>query len=164
MAKKYEIVACVGDPWDYSYDLVDETNKWKDARNAFFEGADVYCNKERVYFIDPKLVADAFKTLATFYRYMMSWSFPWDDGLEFEDEVAIKDAQDVLEKNGFKLNANGWPDGDWEDKITERRRVNNDSISVPFYRRSFAIPVYSADTHELVRVENGKCETDELPF
>lgn len=161
---KYEIVACIGDEHDYTRECVDVTNRWKDARNAFFAGADVYKDGKRVYFIDHKEMEDAFQTLKMYY-IMMGDQYFWEDGLNFEDEVRIKDAQDVLSKYGFELDTDGWPDKEWVDKIMSRSPYINDPLTKPFCERNpKAVPVYTADTHKLVRVESARCEDDELPF
>ena len=101
---------------------------------------------EIVACIDHESVKDAFETLAKYYMMITNMHFD-EDYLEFEDEVRIKDAQDVLEKNGFKLEADGYPDEAWREKINKRVHSGcYDPLMIPLKDRPRPV------------------ETDDLPF
>jgi hypothetical protein len=145
---KYQIVACVGDPWDYSYDLVDETNSWKEARNAFFGGADVYRNGKRVYFIDHESVQEAFDDLK--FDEIVGLDMISDSA--FEADVLRKNAADVLEQNGIEKPV------DYSKKV-DQRYLNRPTEVLTFAERNTLELVDGKYKQTFVAVE-----TDELPF
>lgn len=141
---KYQIVACVGTPEDYSYETVDSTDKWKEARRLMNEGADVYCNGKRVYFVDHAAVDEAFKTLKGLY--LTRQSYMWDDDFEdIEDHIAFEEAAKILEQNGFKA------DEVWGEKVWNRYEDRwHDPLTTPLLERP--------------RFLFRAIETDDLPF
>ena len=149
---KYEIVACTGTPEDYTYETVDSTNKWKEARKMYNMGADIYCGDKLVHFVDHKAVQQAYDDL-TFDEIV---GFDIDADSAFEADVQRKSAYDVLDQNG--LNA----DETWKKKIETRYeyRVFKASYGIPFHARSITC-LFNPKTG---KYENTRIETDELPF
>lgn len=125
---KYEIVACTGTPEDYTYETVDATNKWKEARRLEKEGADVYVNGERIHFVDHEAVQKAFDIIKGLF--LNRQSFMWDDDfLDIEDVIDIEEAHKILDQNGFKINEA------WEEKIRTRSRCGCDPLTIPLMDR-----------------------------
>ena len=157
---KYEIVACVGDQYDYTYELVDVAYHWKDARDYALLGLRVYLNGKLLdngRFIDHEAVKEAFETLKL--NKIVGLNVYEDD--PFEAEVKEKSADDVLKENGLVANEA------WKVKVEKRYldSLHRDPLEEPMYKRNIQfIPIYSADTHKLVRVINGRIDSDELPF
>lgn len=142
--EKYQIVACVGDEHDYSYEPVDYTNSWKEARRYEKMGANVYCGNDLVHFVDHEELDRAFQVVK--HLFLDRQSFLWDDGfLDIEDRIDIEEAYKILDKNGIKLNAA------WEQKVLERsKRRGGDLLETPLKYR----PRYMFKLADL----------DELPF
>lgn len=142
LSGKYEIVACVGDEYDYTYETVDATNRWKEARRYESMGADVYVNGNRVHFIDHKTINEAFKVMkGIFLTRLDPW---WDEDLDPDEIIEIEEAKKTIDQNGFKL------DAEWENKVKERARSINDPLMVP--RKDRPRYLFTA------------CETEDLPF
>lgn len=161
MAKtKYEIVACVGDPWDYSYEVVDVVRHWKDARRYALLGAKIYLNSKLLNnsrFINHEQVKEAYHDLAL--DEIVNLDVYCEDS--FTADVKRKSAEDVLKMSNLVA------DEAWKKKINDRytESLHRDPLAEPLYKRHVQfIPIYSADTHKLVKVINGKVDTDELPF
>ena len=157
MSKKFEIVACVGNPWDYSCELIDVVSHWKEARNYISKGADVYLDGKKIYFIDHKAVEQAFKDLRL--DAIVDLDVVEDDS--FIADVKRKSAYDTLKENGLSANET------WSNIIEARYRnsLRVDPLKEPLYKRHIQfVPLYNAETHELVKVINGKIESDDLPF
>lgn len=153
MAKKFEIVACVGDPWDYAYELVDAVSHWKEARRLESQGANIYLNGERVHFINHESVQEAFDDL----KFDEIVGFDMVSDSAFEADVRRKSANDVLEQNGLKA------DTEWKKKIETRyeQHMFEANYGLPFYERHPFLCCFNSETG---KYENGKIETDELPF
>lgn len=148
MAKKYEVVACVGEPWDYTYECVDVVSHWKEARRLEALGANIYLNGERVHFIDHESVQEAFNDLK--FDEIVGLDMISDSA--FEADVLRKNAEDVLDQNGIEKPA------DYSKKVDQR------------YLNKLVEAMTFAECHMLHLVD-GKykpmfvaTETDELPF
>ena len=142
---KYQIVACTGSPWDYTYETVDATNRWKEARRLEGEGADVYVEGKRVHFVVHEAVNNAFKTLKGLF--LTRQCFLWDDDyMDPEDVIDIEEAWNALKQNGFKINE------EWQRKVWEREenKCHVDPLTVPLMERP--------------RFLFRAVDTDELPF
>lgn len=142
--EKYQIVACVGDEYDYTYEPVAYTNSWKEARHYEKMGANVYDGNELVHFIDHEDVNRAFQIVK--HLFLDRQSFMWDDDyLDPEDIIEIEEAYKILDQNGFKINEI------WEKKVLERsKRRGGDLLATPLKDR----PRYMFKYMDL----------DELPF
>lgn len=142
--EKYQIVACIGDEHDYTYEPIDYTNSWKEARYYEKMGANVYEGNELVHFIDHEEVNRAFQIVK--HLFLDKQSFLWDDDyLDPEDIIDIEEAYKILDQNGFKLNEA------WERKVIERsKRCGGDLLATPLKDR----PRYMFKFMDL----------DELPF
>lgn len=161
MAKvKYEILMCVGDPWDYSWDLFDIVHHWKDVRPYALAGAHIYRNGKRIdnsNFIDHDAVAEAYRDLAL--DEIVNLDVYCEDS--FTADVKRKSAEDVLKMNNLIA------DETWKRKINSRytESLRRDPLEKPLYKRNAQfMALYNAETKELVKVVNGKVDTDELPF
>ena len=127
--EKYQIVACIGDEHDYTYEPVDYTNSWKEARRQASLGADVYCGNELIHFVDHKEVDNAFEIMKSLLlnRQSMMWD---DDYLDPQDIADIEESHRVLQQNGFKTNEA------WEQKVLERaKRRGGDLLETPLKDR-----------------------------
>lgn len=153
MAKKYEVVACVGDPWDYTYELVDVVSHRKEARRLEALGANIYMNGERVYFINHESVQEAFDDL----KFDEIVGFDMVSDSAFEADVRKKSANDVLEQNSLKA------DAEWKKKVEDRyeQHMFEANYGLPFYERH---PFHCYFNSKTGKYENGKIETDNLPF
>lgn len=151
--EKYVAVACIGDEHDYTYEEVGYTNHWKEARKYYFMGADVYRGNERVYFVDHKAVQEAYDDLQ--FDEIVGLDMISDSA--FEADVYRKSASDVLEQNGLKA------DEEWKKKVEARyeQHMFEANYGLPFYQRH---PFHCCFNSETGKYENGKIETDELPF
>lgn len=150
---KYVAVACIGDPYDYSYEEVDWTNCWKEARKMDAMGANIYCGNKRVYFVDHKAVEEAYSDLQ--FDEIVGFDMVSDSA--FEADVRRKSANDVLEQNGLKA------DAEWKKKVEARyeQHMFEANYGLPFYERH---PFHCYFNSETGKYENGKIETDDLPF
>ena len=161
MAKvKYEILMCVGNPLDYSWELFDTVHHWKDVRPYALAGAHIYRNGERIdnsKFVDHDAVAEAYHDLAL--DEIVNLDVYCEDS-SIADERR-KSAKDTLKLN--KLTA----DETWRNKINSRytESLRRDPLEEPLYKRNVQfIALYNAETRKLVKVVNGKVDSDELPF
>ena len=150
---KYVAVACIGDPYDYSYEEVGWTNYWKEARKMDAMGANIYCGNQRVYFVDHKAVQEAYDDL----QFDEIVGFDMVSNSAFEADVRRKSANDVLEQNGFKA------DEEWKKKVEARyeQHMFGQTYGLPFYERH---PFHCCFNNKTGKYENGKIETDDLPF
>ena len=151
--EKYVAVACIGDEHDYTYEEVGYTNHWKEARKYYFMGADVYRGNERVYFIDHAAVQEAYSDLQ--FDEIVGLDMISDSA--FEADVQRKSANDVLEQNGLKA------DAEWKKKVEARyeQHMFEANYGLPFYERH---PFHCYFNSETGKYENGKIETNDLPF
>lgn len=148
MAKKYEIVACIGDPWDYTYECVDVVSHWKEARRLEELGANIYMNGERVHFIEHKSVQEAFDDL----KFDEIVGLDMISNSAFEANVRRKNAEDILEQNGIEMPT------DYKKKV-DQRYLNRPIEVLTFAERHTLELVDGKYKQTFVAIE-----TDELPF
>ena len=148
MAKKFEVVACIGNPWDYSYEVVDIVTHWKEARRYEGQGANIYLNGDRIQFVDHSSVQEAFDDLK--FDEIVGLDMISDSA--FEADVLRKNASDVLEQNGIEKPAN-------YSKKVDQRYLNRPKEVLTFAERHMLQLVDGKYKPTFVAVE-----TDELPF
>lgn len=148
MAKKFEVVACISNPWDYSYEVVDVVTHWKEARRLESQGANIYLNGERIHFVDHASVQKAFDDLQ--FDEIVGLDVISDSA--FEVDVLRKNASDILEQNGIKKPA------DYRTKV-DQRYLNRPKEVLTFAERHMLKLVGGKYEPMFVAVE-----TDELPF
>ena len=148
MAKKYEVVACVGEPWDYTYECVDVVSHWKEARRLEALGANIYLNGEHVHFINHESVQEAFDDL----KFDEIVGLDMISESAFEADVRRKNAEDILEQNGIEMSS------EYKKKV-DQRYLNRPTEVLTFAERHTLEFVDGKYKQTFVAVE-----TDELPF